>query len=105
MADLVEVLRSIDSAEAKIKVSILKGLGIRAVAISADLAAGVEAGRVAVPARVMVPDEQEAQAREVLAALENPPDDASGPEICPSCGEKWEPGFSVCWQCQHELPD
>lgn len=20
---------------------------------------------------------------------------------CPECGEDWEPGFEVCWNCQH----
>jgi hypothetical protein len=38
-------------------------------------------------------------------------DDAAGalsevaPERCPACGAEWEPGFEVCWSCEHELPD
>lgn len=30
---------------------------------------------------------------------------AAEPAACPACGAEWEPGFHVCWQCEHELPD
>lgn len=29
---------------------------------------------------------------------------AAGPVACPACGAEWEPGFELCWSCEHELP-
>ncbi len=31
------------------------------------------------------------------------PGSPSMAKTCPECGEDWEPGFEVCWNCQHAL--
>lgn len=104
MASLVEVFRSPYTAEAQIKASVLKDRGIQAIVMSPDLAASAGAGIHIMPARVMVPEDQVEQARETIEALEELGEEAvDTPEKCPSCGAKWEPGFSVCWQCNYEL--
>ncbi len=105
MSKLVEVFRSPYTAEAQIKASVLQDRGVQATVISPDLAASAGAGAHIMPARVMVPENQVPQARETIAALEAmvEADGSAGPERCPSCGARWEPGFAVCWQCQHEL--
>ncbi|MEM6929191.1 MAG: DUF2007 domain-containing protein [Myxococcota bacterium] len=105
MASLVEVFRSPHTAEAQLKAAVLKDRGIHAVVMSPDLAATVGVGSHIVPARVMVPDDQAASARETLQALDamSEQEGPTGPEKCPECGAKWEPGFGVCWQCGYEL--
>lgn len=105
MANLVEIFRTTQSAEAQLKASFLKDRGFRAVVMSADLAAGIGGGSVAVPTRLMVPEGQRDEAIVALEALDAVAEEAveTGPEICPACGASWEPGFDVCWQCQHEL--
>ncbi len=42
---------------------------------------------------------------DVRGALSEPGGTAAPIESCPACGEDWEPGFEVCWSCQHALPD
>lgn len=106
VAKLVEVFRSTLTADAQIKASLLNDQGIRATVVEPNLAASVGAGSLILPARVMVPEDQIELARVALEAIAEiaeaaPP--TEGPTRCPSCGAAWEPGFSVCWQCQYDL--
>ena len=106
MADLVEVLRTPDLAEAKLVVAALEERGLTPTLLAENLAATLGASSVIIPRRVMVPETEEAEARatiEVMRAMaEADPDTRSDPEICPHCAAPWEPGFDVCWQCGKE---
>jgi len=37
----------------------------------------------------------------LLSLLDQSPRD--DPERCVMCDAEWEPGFDMCWQCEHEL--
>jgi len=105
VANLVEVFRTPHTAEARIKASLLEDRGLHVTVASPDLAATVGVGTHLIPVRLMVPDPEVDEARAVLAAVAAVADEApgSGPERCPSCSARWEPGFDVCWSCQYEL--
>jgi len=51
--------------------------------------------------KLIVPQEQEAQAREVL---DEPPAPDGALWLCPSCREENEAAYEVCWNCQAERP-
>jgi len=107
MADLVEVLRTTRAADAQLKASLLKGRGIHVTVVSSGLAASIGAGTGLIPVRLLVPDNEAGEARDLLVALDvvaaHVPD--GGPETCPVCRARWEPGFDVCWQCGCDLDD
>ena len=115
--------------EAELVRSSLQAAGIPAQVLSAGLpgASPIDARH-----RVLVPDAFAEEADELLGnnlrrdALGRlslfDPDDEEGrlsltegdralslaearpePDACPACGSPWEPGFEVCWNCQHEL--
>lgn len=107
MADLVEVFRSAHTPTAQLVRSALISEGIDAHIVGEHLAGMIGAASRILPARVLVPDHQEAEARTALAVIEaraDAPPDASEPTTCPACGADWEPGFDVCWQCEAERP-
>lgn len=108
VADLVEVFRSTQTADAQIKASLLIDQGIQAIVVEPNLAATIGAGSFILPAKVMVPRDQEELARLALKAFDEvaeAPAPVDGPTKCPNCGAPWEPGFTVCWQCEYELED
>ncbi len=103
MADLVEVFRSANGPEAQLLAAALNHHGVRATVVQGGLAAVVGAGSFAVPARVLVPADQEADARVAIEMLSAEPAAGTSPDECGACGAPWEPGFQECWRCQAPL--
>ncbi|WP_175944579.1 DUF2007 domain-containing protein [Caballeronia sp. BCC1704] len=50
----------------------------------------------------IVDDRDEALARRMLDRAQKGPDANARPWFCKHCGERLEPQFTVCWQCQTE---
>lgn len=107
MPDLVEVYRDARIGRAQLIEAALHHHQLHCTVVSDGLAAMVGASSNAVPARVLVPSSEADRARLVIAALEvqvgTEPDPADYPATCPTCASPWEPGFAVCWSCQHDL--
>lgn len=113
------VFETIQMVEAHLVCGLLKDRGLFAQVFNADTAGLIGAGQAAVPTTVRVAAEDVDQARAILHAV-TPAGEEGGlslfdvlskkadgaladPEACPSCGETWEPGFDVCWSCEHEF--
>ena len=106
MPELVEVFSHHDFTRARVIATALKQHGLQPAVFGEGLAATAGMGEFALPTRVMVPAEEADEARAAIAVIEAMEDDdgqKGGPEVCPACGAKWEPGFFECWQCQHEI--
>lgn len=108
MADLVEVYRDPRSEFARLIMIGLQQQGIRATLVGEHLSNLIGAGLAATPARVLVPDHELDDARAVLAVLmadhaREEPNTEGQPTTCPACDAAWEPGFTVCWQCETPL--
>ena len=103
MADLVEIFRSGNSARAKLVHSALTAHGIRSTLVGADMAGLVGAAGFLVPARILVAESTADDARALIAVMDaftdEDPSERGDPEVCPHCGEAWEPGFDRCWGC------
>jgi hypothetical protein len=91
--------------DAQLAVDALSSLGIATHILNANAAGAL--GEVpfmqAQPEVWIDDDEQEARAREILAALSNAPQ--RGEKRCPRCGETNPGNFLSCWQCSGALPD
>lgn len=98
----------------------LEAQGMPAMIINEHLAGmGAELGFANTRAEVIVPEDRAREALEFIGALPRAEDgrlslldEAAGnvalvdePAKCPACGEEWEPGFEVCWSCEHELAE
>lgn len=102
--DLVELRRFGSDQEAQVFAAALRSHGLHPTVASAGLATLVGAGYNAVPARILIPEIERPDALVLMEAVRaSMEDSASGPETCPACGSDWEPGFSVCWSCNHAL--
>ena len=106
MNNLVEVFRSDNTIEAQMKAQLLQQCGLSSTLLGENLASMIGMGGNAVPCRVLVPEEQAMRAFEILQTLETAPEEPLvEPDNCPKCNATWEPGFSVCWNCQAPLTD
>lgn len=106
MADLVEVFRSESTVEAQLLAQRLRDHGIVIALLGEHQAAQMGMAPFIAPCRVMVREDQLAEAQAaiaVMAAADAAPA-APGPEACPACHEPWEAGFQECWNCQEPLP-
>lgn len=106
MADMVELCRFTSTPEAQIMQSRLKDHGI-ITALQGENLAGTTGllGQLA-PCRVLVHEDLLDEARTALAVMAATDAQRSkdAPQSCGSCGERWEPGFQECWNCQAPLP-
>jgi hypothetical protein len=105
MSELIEVFRSENTLEAQMKAHLLEQCGIHPTLIGENLASMIGMGGHAAPCRLLVPEDQAQQALEVLRDFEAKKNVAATvePSNCPSCDAVWEPGFSLCWNCQAPL--
>ena len=100
---LVEIYRSDSTAQAQLTAEVLKQHGLQPTLTGEGLASLVGMGGFALPCRILIPQSQVDEAREVLSALkaeQDTPTPANEPTNCPACGADWEPGFEACWSCQ-----
>lgn len=99
--DLVELERFPSDHEAQLFAMALRGHGVHATVVNDGLASIMGAGYNAIPARVLVPENERADAQVLMVAIraemDEPPVDE--PSTCQHCGEDWEPGFTECWSC------
>ena len=103
-SDLVELWRT-DAIEGPILLGALRHHGLNPTLQGQGLASIVGASQAVVPVRLMIPEHQRDEAEVLLAILREASEDqaeADRPSQCEACGAAWEPGFDVCWQCQHE---
>ena len=86
-------------------VLLLRSNGVDAAAIQAPSAAVFADLPVdALRTQVVVPEEQLARARELIAESARAEASRAGRWPCPSCGEPNAPSFEVCWSCQAPAP-
>ena len=107
--DIVEVYSAADGAEAAFLRDMLEDAGIRTriVGDSLQSAMGLLPLGAETAPRLWVFRADHDRARELLAEYERvhlaPHPDDDLPEetwVCPSCGEKVEADFELCWNCQ-----
>ena len=101
----IEVFRSDSTLEAQLKKRLLEQYDLQPVLSGDNLASLVGMGGLGLPCRVLVKPEDVERAQEILSKIDGPKlvFSADEPEICPSCGADWEPGFQMCWRCEAEI--
>jgi hypothetical protein len=98
---LVEVYSARNLAQAELLVRVLRSHGIHAEIT--DVAAGAMWN---LPTKVRVSEDELADARELVEEFLRKGEEAAGmPWVCPTCGEKLDPQFSECWNCETPRPD
>ena len=105
MSNTIEVYRSESTIDAQMKAHLLEQFGLHPTLLGENLASGIGMGGHAVPCRVFVPRVELERALTILADTSqnqqhNSPEE---PTNCPACNAEWEPGFTVCWNCQTPL--
>ena len=103
--DLV-LLVAAEQARGALIVAALRGHGLHPTLVHQGLAALVGAAQHIMPARVLVPASEHAEATATLAvidAMEVRGSREGEPKQCPACGVAWEPSFDECWNCQTPL--
>ena len=108
MADLREIYRAANTIDVQLLQQRLKDHGLHTVIQGENLAAtlGVGIASFVVPCRLLVRSDEYDEAIAVIAVLrarDRALHDAAPPD-CGACGEPWEPGFEVCWNCEAPLP-
>jgi hypothetical protein len=104
MSKLFEVFSSQSTLESQMKAHLLEQCGLQPILVDENLASTIGMGNNAVPCRILISEEQAKQALEILNNYEKNKDTSKiEPNHCPSCNADWEPGFSVCWNCQTSL--
>ena len=101
---MIEVYSSDQTIYAQMIAQLLELHELHPAVQSAHLASMIGMSPLAIPCRVLVPDsEVEAATALITSYQEHPEVDVEEPTHCPQCQEVWEPGFEICWSCQHVL--
>jgi hypothetical protein len=97
---LVEVYSARTLAQAELLVRVLRSHGIHA-----EITDAVSGAMWNLPTKVRVSEDELVDARTLVEEFLRKGEEAAGtPWVCPTCGEKLDPQFSECWNCETERP-
>ena len=101
---MIEVYSSDQTIHAQMIAQLLEMHELHPAIQSAHLASMIGLSPLAIPCRVLVPHSEVEVARALITSYhEHTETEVEEPTHCPQCQEEWEPGFEICWSCQHIL--
>ncbi len=109
MADLYAVYTAYSQYEADLVAALLRADGLQPSILDMNPEVNFGGSSPGIdPVLVRVPEPELERARLVVKRMEKAKKargKESDPSLCPACSVPWEPGFDVCWNCQHALQE